>query len=287
MIQLGFGDASLNRLVRTRGWERVHPGVYRLPGQPQDFRQAVVAAQLALPVPSVATAATAAHLYGLRSQPKSIDLLVGEHDRLKPPNGARLTRTRTLVRQDVTVIDGIRLATTPRMVIDFARTALPPEVRALIIDCRQRRLLSLPDLGARVETMRTVRGKGVVKQLVWELDESRCDSVLELMARRLLAAARLPAPEPAPVAVRTSHRVLHVDIGWPDHRVGLEVDGHAFHSSRSDLERDHRRANALALAGWTVLRVGWGRLETDGNGLVEELRQLLALNRPDHFRMRK
>lgn len=265
----------------------MHPGVYRLPGHQTDFRQKVLAAQLALPIPSVATAATAAHLYGLRPVPKAIDLLVGEHDRHRAPDGVRLSRTRTLIPRDVAVVDGIRTATTPRMILDFARTALPPEVRALIIDCRQRRLLELPDLARRIGEVGTVRGKGDVRRLVTELDETQCDSILEDMARRVIAAAKLPPPAPAPVPVRTPKRLLHVDIGWPERKVGLEVDGRAYHSSREDLERDHRRGNALALAGWVILHVGWARVERDRESFVQELTALLTMDRSDHFRIRK
>ena len=71
-------------------------------------------------------------------------------------------------------------------------------------------------------------------------------------------------------------RMIHIDIGWPEAKIGIEVDGFAYHASRRDLDRDHRRANALALAGWIILRVGWDRLERDPAAFADEVRDLLA-----------
>lgn len=290
LTALGIGDTTLSRFAKDRGWTRVHPGVYRLPGHVASFAQTVIAAQLALPIPAVASSTTAARLYGLNSphgKAEPIHLLVDEHDRLVAPRGVRLTRTRTLRPGDVTELEGVRLATSARMVIDYASTALSPDVRAMIIDACQRRLLQLPTLAARVEDIGPVRGRGMVRQLVWELDEVRRDSVLEGMARQLIEAAGLPPPEPRPVAVNVGRRVVHVDIGWEDRQVGVEVDGFAFHASRAQLERDHRRSNALALAGWTILRVGWGRIERDPEGFIGELGTALSVRWSDPSRIRK
>lgn len=275
LIAIGVSEATSSRLL-ARGWVRLHPGVYRAPATAATFAQRVQAAQLALGAPSVATAATAAHLYRLRPPPETLTLLVDEDERAKPPAGVRLRRTRTLVPSDITDVSGLQVATACRMILDFAAFAPPPEVRALIIDARQRRLVELEMIERRLGSLGPVPGRGVARRLVWELSPVRCDSVLEDLTRRQLRDAGVPPPHPEPVPVHTGGRTFHVDIGWPEAKVGIEVDGFAYHSSRSDLERDHRRANALALAGWIILRVGWERLERDPAAFTDEVGRLLV-----------
>jgi very-short-patch-repair endonuclease len=58
-----------------------------------------------------------------------------------------------------------------------------------------------------------------------------------------------------------------VDLAYPSARLALEADGYRYHSRRSQWQRDLRRRNELAAAGWTVLHFTWedvrsGRRET-------------------------
>ena len=276
LLELGFSRTTVSRLAAERGWGRPHPGVYLLPGSARTFAQRVVAAQRALPVSSVVTGAAAAHLYGLRPPPGVIHLLIGEHDRPIAPEGTHLTRTRTLLRSEITVLDGITLATGARMVIDYAAHHQPSEVRSLLIDARQRRLVDLERLEQRLQGIGPVRGRGMVKRLVREQRTVRADSVFEDSLRGLIYRSGLPSPAPGPWPAQCGHRVLHIDIAWPELMVGVEAEGFAFHQTRTELERDHRRLNDLALAGWTILRVGWQRIETDPEGFIDELGRLIS-----------
>ncbi len=51
-----------------------------------------------------------------------------------------------------------------------------------------------------------------------------------------------------------------VDFLWRGGRLVVEVDGYAFHSTRSAFERDRRKDAALADAGFMVRRVTWRQL---------------------------
>lgn len=286
LLELGFSRTTISRLATERAWARPHAGVYVLPGSSRSFAQRVVAAQLALPVPSVVTGAAAAHLYGVRPAPDVIHLLVGEHDRPMAPEGTYLTRTRTLLRSEITGLDGITLATGARMVIDYAAHHQPSEVRSLLIDARQRRLVDLDRLEQRLQNIGPVRGRGMMKRLVREQRAVQSDSMFEDTLRGLIDRSGLPAPAPHPWPAQCGPRVLHIDIAWPERMVGIEADGFAFHQTRTDLERDHRRLNDLALAGWTILRVGWERIERDPDGFTDELRLVLSRKLEDLAQIR-
>ena len=73
---------------------------------------------------------------------------------------------------------------------------------------------------------------------------------------RLIRAAGLPEP-------RTNYPVagFTADFCWPDARLIVEVDGHPFHSSRTAIERDHRRDLIHREAGYEVIRFTARQLE--------------------------
>jgi very-short-patch-repair endonuclease len=48
--------------------------------------------------------------------------------------------------------------------------------------------------------------------------------------------------------------LYYLDIGFPDIKVAVEIDGREFHSSPADFETDRWRQNDLVNAGWRVLR---------------------------------
>jgi very-short-patch-repair endonuclease len=56
----------------------------------------------------------------------------------------------------------------------------------------------------------------------------------------------------------------------------VEVDGYAFHSSRSSFERDRRKDLELSAAGYRVLRVTWRQINEEPEALVATLAAALA-----------
>lgn len=77
-------------------------------------------------------------------------------------------------------------------------------------------------------------------------------SQAERLLIQLLKAAKI-------TGWRANHPVAgyRVDVGFPKQKVAIEVDGFAFHSDSEDFHQDRVRQNAIALAGWQVLRFTW------------------------------
>ncbi len=69
-----------------------------------------------------------------------------------------------------------------------------------------------------------------------------------------------------------------VDAVWHDHRLVVELDGHAFHGTRAAFERDRKRDADLQLAGDRVLRLTHRRLTRERAAVIETLRSLLAVS---------
>ena len=63
---------------------------------------------------------------------------------------------------------------------------------------------------------------------------------------------------------------------WRNQRLVAEVDGYAFHSSRSSFERDRRKDAELAAQGYRVIRVTWRQLSDEPEALVARLAAALA-----------
>lgn len=274
--QAGLPTTTLRRVIAREGWRRLQRGVFALPASQATFAQACQAVLLAAGPNAVLCRRSAGHLFGLLPEPSVVEVFLPESERSPGLHGASVHRTRTLRPGDVVTVDGLRVTSPTRTAIDLAAVLQPEQLRVFLIDGQQRRLLTLDRVDRRVARIGPVRGIGTVRRLVWELHPEQCDSILEVRVRALIRESGLPAPDPSPYPVVVRGRTLHVDIAWPSRRLALEVDGRGHHSSHRQLDTDHRRTNALILAGWRVMRVGWQRLELDPSGFLAELRAAIG-----------
>jgi very-short-patch-repair endonuclease len=69
---------------------------------------------------------------------------------------------------------------------------------------------------------------------------------------------------------------FEVDLLWRAGRLIVEVDGFAFHSSRTAFERDRRRDATLTAAGYRVVRVTWQQIKRKPIPTVAMLAQVLG-----------
>ena len=53
---------------------------------------------------------------------------------------------------------------------------------------------------------------------------------------------------------RADGRVAFLDFAYPQIRLGIELDGHAWHATARQRQRDHERQNQVVIADWTILR---------------------------------
>lgn len=61
----------------------------------------------------------------------------------------------------------------------------------------------------------------------------------------------------------------------------VELDGYAFHRTRSAFERDRARDAKLLLAGFRVMRVAARRLRDDPDSVVAGILRLLNITAPN------
>lgn len=275
-VDHGVSRRALRDRTRREGWPEPFPDVFVCPGTPESKHQTVRAALLHCGPDAIAGGWTAAWLWGAVNVPPSPHEVLLPHAK-RPRTHARIRtlRTRTLVDGDTTEVQGLPTTTLARTAGDLSGRTQRAFLRGMLIDGRQRQQLALSETLDVAERRLPAPGGTTLQTLCWELDEVRCDSVLEHRVRTALRKGGYPAPADEPVVVSTPTRDVQVDIAWPALKVGIEVDGFGSHSSRAHLETDQRRHNALVLGNWWVLRLGWWRFETGWAGFCAELAALL------------
>jgi very-short-patch-repair endonuclease len=197
-----------------------------------------------------------------------VDVTVRSGDPRGKP-GIRLHRNSGLSRAEIRIRHGIPVTSPPRTLLDLAATS-PNDLEQAFAEDRAKRLVSDNDLTALVANHRRHRGIKLLRAILEDgprLTRSEAERRFLALVRR----ARLPPPE---VNVRIGP--YEVDFLWRRHRLLVEVDGYAFHSSRAAFERDRRRDAELMADGFKVLRITWRRIVDEPEALVACLAQALA-----------
>ncbi|MGH9189473.1 MAG: DUF559 domain-containing protein [Acidimicrobiales bacterium] len=268
---------ELESRLATGRLEVLRRGVYRFAGAPATPWQPLLAACLAAGPAAVASCHSAAELWALPGVVADrLEITVPAPMWLRLP-GVRGHQSTLLPTAHCTVRNDVPVTTPARTLIDLSRTGLEVGlVGRLVDDCLRRRLLVLDDLRDAYELLAAPGRRSL--PIIRTVLESRGlgfqpgDSEPELRVWRWLVDAGLPAPV-LQHQVPAGGTVYVIDLAYPDLQVGVEYDGWAWHGGRSAFDHDARRSNALAAAGWTLVRVTSATTPAD---LVASVRALRA-----------
>lgn len=188
--------------------------------------------------------------------------------------GVVVHRARTLGCTDVADVDGLRVTTPARTILDIAGRADDDAVRRLI---REGEYLRLLPVGAMLEIVGShPRHPGAPRVRRVDPATSVADlgqTPLEDELRALLVTLPLPPPD-GQVALRgASGRSYRVDFGWSTFRLAAEADGRSAHQRLSSVDSDRFRDNDLAAIGWQTLRFTRTQIVL---GRAEASRQVIA-----------
>lgn len=129
--ECGFSSQLLAHHVRSGRYERVRRGLYRLRGYPGSSSEEVRAKWLAVGGDrAVVSHESALDLHELSDVlPNAVHLLVSREDRgIKPPEGVLIHTTSVpLAREDVVSLEGIRVTSPTRSIVDAATAGTQPE----------------------------------------------------------------------------------------------------------------------------------------------------------------
>jgi very-short-patch-repair endonuclease len=232
------------------------------------------AALLAVGPKAVLSHRSAAFVWGIapaRPDDYPVDVLVpARHVRRRL--GIVAHRTTRLDRNEVRICRGLPVTSPARTLRDIAGTVTMRELERAVDEALVRRIVRLSQLRDAVAADKGRRGGPILTALLEHRGNSTVTrSQAEERMLELVRAANFPPPE-----TNVHVNGYEVDFLWRPQRLIVEIDGYAYHSSRSAFERDRAKDAALAAAGYLVIRITWLQMEREPYVVVARLAQALA-----------
>jgi very-short-patch-repair endonuclease len=253
-LAAGLTDPAIRwRLSRGR-WIGVHHGVYLTVLGRDDWRTGALAAQLAVDG-SAWSHRTAAFVDGLIAvPPQHIDLVIEARHRIRTPRGVLLHR-RVNADAAVDPLHWPWRTTVEETLLDVSANGTADEMFAILGRAFQRRLTTEQAVLARL-AVRTRHPRRELLQLVLADAADGAESAMEV---RFVRDVLRPHGLPLGVRQRSTspdRRERH-DVGFPEQRVLVELDGRLGHEGREARVKDGRRDRRSAAGGWLTVRAFW------------------------------
>lgn len=246
-----LGRGTTRKVIETRlrngYWTRKLPGTYVLAGAPRSWQQELMSA--CLWADGCASHRSAAALLDLPSSGRPV-VEISTHVCLSAP-GIIVHRTPEMVSPWITEVAGIPTTTIPRTLVDLCAVVAPGKVEEALDASIARRLNSAENQWRCMNRMGTRGRCGTARLRAFVAERMELGvphSVAETRFLRLIRRSRLPSPR-LQLEVRDEDFVARLDAAWPEIRLGIEVDGWRWHSSKAARLRDARRQNRLERLG--------------------------------------
>ncbi len=214
-------------------------------------------------------------LPGVDTQRVHVTVPIARHPIGRTPG---LTVHRTRVPTPIRIIDGLQAVAPGPAIVRSWPLLSGSARRAPAIDAVRRRLVTPAELREAASRAIGLPGRSALASLIDALDAG-CESELELWG--YLEVFDVPGLRHAvrQKVVQVAGRRYRLDLGYDQERVAVELDGHRYHSTRDQRERDMRRDTALAAIGWLTLRFSHDRLHNDVAGCRSDTLTTLAARR--------
>jgi very-short-patch-repair endonuclease len=273
LLEVGLSEPEVDGLVCRRELNELYSGVYLHSSGAVSFKQRLWAA--ALWSSGVISHRSAAWVWRLPVEGSScVHVTVGDRRFRKGPPNVVLHRV-PLARFDVTHAADLPVTTRVRTVIDMLRTERLDSARTLLDRSIQQGWLDPLDIRRSLRAGIGRTGNVQLRELLAGI-EPGADAESERVLHRLLRRSGLTGWV-AQYRLRLRHRTVYVDVGFPEHRLAIEVDGRRYHDEASDrFEDDRVRQNELIMTGWRVLRFTWRQLNDHPDWVIQQIVQLLA-----------
>jgi very-short-patch-repair endonuclease len=274
----GLTDDQIDYRV-TNLWVRMYDGVYRVPGFPETWRGALLAACRAATPPVGASHRAGAALYELTGgDDRLVELTCKRWLRAKP--GGLVVHEQTRIdERDITEVDGIPVMKPELVVLQLAGLRpLPGYVEMVIQSARRKRLITFESTKEMFDrhARRGVRGVQVMRAVLdeWDPDQQPTESEMETRLLRVLSDGGFRGVVPQyEIFDHNGMFVARVDAALPDLRVAIEYDSLQEHSDEFQLTRDARRRNRIVAAGWRVFSARSRDLRSGGAELLDAIAQ--------------
>ncbi len=255
--------------------ERCAPGVLRLVGSPITWEQRLTSGLLSLGRSAAVSHRAAARLHGLdRSTTDEVEFLVKRGQR-NSRLADRVHSSGLIGRRDVVTVDGFRVTSATRTIIDLANIDVETDRLRAAIDSAVRLQLSSPEVIRRRLAEVRRRGRAGVRMLDELLVDAGGHTMLERDFLRLMREAGLPRPRTQVIFRDGQRTAARVDFLFPEFMLVVEVSGRLGHSSPAERARDAQRRNELQDIGLRVYEFTWEQVTKRPGWVQEQMRRLL------------
>ena len=277
LLAAGASPSAIDRRLRRGLLEPMSTGVYIVPTQ-VDSHTRLVGALAALPEAAVSRSA-AGRLHRFAVAGNAAQVTVARGQRL-PIKGVSVHETRRWLDGDIVVIDGLRVTSPARTLIDLASELSAARLRHItesqLVKSTPNDTLLLATFSAH--RRRGLRGTAKMAALLAELldDQPYPESVLEAMVWRALSDHGLSGFVRQFRPSWYDGRAGIVDFAHPETRLILEADGRRWHTVTQARVDDRRRDRRAVAAGWAVVRVGWTEVDVRPCATMQEIADVVA-----------
>jgi very-short-patch-repair endonuclease len=253
--------------VRSGHWRRCTSGVFFVDDRPFGDSARIRAAVWGYGERASASGLAAAWWQGVTSfAPEVVEVTVPRNSNDRVHAGSRVRR-RDLSARDVVEHRGLRVTVLALTVIE---AAVRQRGGAKLMDSALQRHAELRDLSAAHLRNKGRYGSPAARRLLQVADDGARSAAERLLVRLLKEASITGWKANYPVAG------YEVGFAFTGPKVAIEVDGLAFHSDADDFQRDRIRQNAVALAGWQVLRFTWLDLTEYPDRVIATIRRAIS-----------
>jgi very-short-patch-repair endonuclease len=273
------GVEQLRRLGADKDWVhsrvaigwlvRVYRAVYAIGHRPRTRRGWYFAALLAGGERSVLSHTTAAAVHAMLSPRGRPHLTIPRN--AKGIEGIRAHRPRTLRPGDVVVVDGLRVTSPARTLIDLADFRRRRTLEQAIDQAEFHRLhLPLGEVHDRIR--RRPRARLLKSVIQWHVAGSTItESEAEELFLEIVRRAGLPRP-----ASQVSMWGRRRDFVWHAQRVIVEIDGRQAHERDGAFERDALRDTEVVVNGHRPVRFTRRAVKYDQGYVADTMKRVLS-----------
>lgn len=250
-----FTPSEIRSMVRYGFLIRCHRVVYAVGHVPRDERSTWDAARASRGDGVAISHGAAASIHGFWTLRRRPPLHLSCARNMRPVPGATVHRTSTLRAIDVVEVDGSRITTVERTLVDLADLYPATLIARMMYEADHWSLIDTALLAEQVTRARGRRAHRVAGDAaaMRESGSAGSRSTFEERVDDRLAQAGIRTPAGC-IRIRTARKSYEVDRAWMEERVVLEANGFP-HWRPAARREDAARRRALTRTGYTVYEV--------------------------------
>ncbi len=192
--------------------------------------------------------------------------------------GIRWHRVRVPLADEIEIRDGVPCTTISRTIVDMAGESGWGQLRRLVEQAAILRQLDVDEI-ERILAGGRRRGSPRLRAILapWRGTREQRPVLRSRLEARLLPRLieeGLPAPR-TNVKLRIEGHRFEVDLLWDEQRLAIEADGEETHRTPAAFQRDRKRDQVLAAAGYRTARITWRQVIDEPTAVVHRIARML------------